>query len=91
MPAPFPGHGPLRSFRRPPRARGESDEEFVGPFSSWADVKRDYGATGDGKADDTAAIQKVLDELREHKKFCVLYFPAGRDEHEALREHPQPC
>jgi polygalacturonase len=54
-------------------------------------VKRDYGATGDGKADDTAAIQKVLDELREHKKFCVLYFPAGRDEHEALRDHPQPC
>jgi hypothetical protein len=60
-----------------PGARGDSDEEFVGPFSSWADVKRDYGAKGDGKADDTVAIQKALDELREHKKFCVLYFPAG--------------
>jgi hypothetical protein len=52
-------------------------EEFSGPFPSWADVKRDYGARGDGKADDTAAIQKALDDLRAHKKFCVLYFPAG--------------
>jgi hypothetical protein len=52
-------------------------EEFVGPFPSWADVKRDYGAIGDGRVDDTAAIQRALDDLREHKKFCVLYFPAG--------------
>ena len=52
-------------------------EEFNGPFPSWADLKRDYGARGDGRADDTAAIQKALDDLREHKKFCVLYFPAG--------------
>jgi len=61
-------------FVAPARA---ATEEFVGPFPSWADVKRDYGAIGDGKADDTAAIQKGLDDLREHKKFCVLYFPAG--------------
>jgi hypothetical protein len=54
-----------------------ADEEFAGLFPSWADVKRDYGAQGDGKADDTAAIQKALDDLRQHKKFCVLYFPAG--------------
>jgi hypothetical protein len=52
-------------------------EEFVGPFPSWADVKRYYGAKGDGKTDDAPAIQKALDDLREHKKFCVLYFPAG--------------
>jgi hypothetical protein len=54
-----------------------AEEEFVGPFPSWADVRRDYGARGDGKADDTAAIQKALDDLRQYKKFCVLYFPAG--------------
>src|SRR5947209_514115 len=52
-------------------------EEFVGPFPSWADMKKDYGAVGDGKADDTAAIQKGLDDLRQHKKSCVLYFPPG--------------
>jgi hypothetical protein len=56
---------------------GAAGEEFAGPFPSWADVRRDYGARGDGKTDDTAAIRKALDDLREHKKACVLYFPAG--------------
>jgi hypothetical protein len=31
-------------------------QEFIGPFPNWADVKRDYGAIGDGRADDTAAL-----------------------------------
>ncbi len=53
------------------------DEEFVGPFPSWKNVKTDYGAVGDGKADDTAAIQRGLDDLRLHKESVVLYFPAG--------------
>ncbi|HOF86549.1 MAG TPA: glycosyl hydrolase family 28-related protein [Armatimonadota bacterium] len=52
-------------------------EEFVGPFPSWKNVKTDYGAKGDGIADDTAAIQHALDELRFHQDHCVLYFPAG--------------
>lgn len=52
-------------------------EEFVGPFASWANVRRDYGAVGDGKTDDTAAIQKGLDDLRAHRQHCVLFFPAG--------------
>lgn len=52
-------------------------EEFVGPFGSWKNVKTDYGAIGDGKADDTAAIQKALDDLRLHRESGVLYFPAG--------------
>ena len=30
------------------------DEEFLGPFSSWRDLRRDYGAIADGHADDTA-------------------------------------
>ena len=52
-------------------------EEFVGPFPSWRNVKTDYGAVGDGTADDTAAIQKAFDDLQLHKESCVLYFPAG--------------
>lgn len=53
-------------------------DEFVGPFSSWADLRRDYGAIGDGKADDTRAIQSALDDLRkEDRKKFVLYIPMG--------------
>jgi len=50
-------------------------DEFVGPFPSWANVKTDYGAVGDGKADDTAALQKALDTFGA--KSPVLYLPAG--------------
>ncbi|MGA2139755.1 MAG: glycosyl hydrolase family 28-related protein [Verrucomicrobiia bacterium] len=54
------------------------DDEFVGPFASWGDVKRDFGAVGDGKTDDTAALQKTLDALRPpNRKFHVVYLPAG--------------
>src|SRR5262245_17777780 len=56
----------------------QTEEEFVGPFPSWRDLRRDYGAVGDGKADDSAAIQRALDDLVKHEKSCVLYLPAGR-------------
>lgn len=53
------------------------DLEAVGPFASWGDVKRDYGAKGDGVTDDTAALQRALNELGQSGKPSVLYLPAG--------------
>ena len=53
------------------------DEDFSGPFASWRDLRRDYGAAGDGRADDTAALQQALDDLVKHEKACVLFVPSG--------------
>src|SRR5712671_367837 len=59
----------------PVAAHAMGDEEFVGPFPSWANVKTNYGAVGDGVTDDTTAIQKALTALGPNKP--TLYFPAG--------------
>jgi hypothetical protein len=59
----------------PVAAHAMGDEEFVGPFPSWANVKTNYGAVGNGVTDDTAAIQKALDALGPNNP--TLYFPAG--------------
>ncbi|HZU34809.1 MAG TPA: glycosyl hydrolase family 28-related protein, partial [Gemmataceae bacterium] len=60
-----------------PRSQAATDEEFIGPFPSWRNLKRDYGARGDGQADDTTALQKALDDLVKHERSCVLYIPQG--------------
>ncbi|MCS7187220.1 MAG: glycosyl hydrolase family 28-related protein [Armatimonadota bacterium] len=52
--------------------------EHFGPFKSWLDVKRDFGAKGDGVADDTEALQRALDAIRpESPKATVVFIPAG--------------
>jgi hypothetical protein len=42
------------------------------------DVKRDFGAKGDGNTDDTAAIRKAIDAARTYGKNAIAYFPTGR-------------
>jgi hypothetical protein len=39
-------------------------EEFAGPLAGWREVRRDYGARGDGAADD-GLILDLLRPLRE--------------------------
>src|SRR5437667_10172712 len=48
-------------------------DEFVGPFSSWSNIKATYRAIGDGFADDTAAIQSALDDLGTPGHSRVLF------------------
>ncbi len=55
-----------------------SVSEHFGPFKSWLDVKKDFGAKGDGISDDTDALQRALDAIRsENSKAAVVFIPAG--------------
>lgn len=63
----------------------QNGEEFVGPFASWADVKLRFNAKGDGKTDDTRAIQAAIDSLSVlpvnynvgSKGYTTIYLPKG--------------
>jgi hypothetical protein len=59
-----------------PAAAVVGDEEFVGPFPSWTNVKTIYGAVGNGIADDTVPLQNALNAVGTGS-VQVLYFPAG--------------
>ena len=55
-------------------------EIWVPPAPNALDAKRDFGAVGDGKADDTAALQKALDGLHDavnKGKTSTLVIPPG--------------
>ncbi|MBN9379463.1 MAG: hypothetical protein J0H74_01775 [Chitinophagaceae bacterium] len=60
-------------------------EEFNGPFAGWANVKKQFGAKGNGKDDDTKALQRAIDELSNPvmqyntgpQGYMVIYLPAG--------------
>ena len=54
------------------------DDEFVGPFASWLNLKSDFGAVGDGVTDDTIALQSALNALQAASAHSsVLYIPSG--------------
>jgi hypothetical protein len=67
------------------RANAQAREEFNGPFNGWANVKHGFGAKGNGKDDDTKALQNAIDYLSVPPKgfglgagaYTVLYLPAG--------------
>ncbi len=41
------------------------------------DAQRDFGARGDGRADDTAALQRCIDAARAHGRGAIAYLPTG--------------
>ena len=67
------------------QAGAQGRQEFTGPFDSWADVKKKFGAHGNGKDDDTRALQNAIDSLTypatgQHmgkNGYMVIYLPAG--------------
>ena len=67
----------LSAERATPQSIPATGDEFVGPFPSWTRVTTAYGAKGDGATDDTAAIQRALDELGRDGRSPVLFLPAG--------------
>ncbi|MBA2761952.1 MAG: hypothetical protein H0U39_08345, partial [Segetibacter sp.] len=54
------------------------DDEFVGPFPSWINIKTTYKLKGNGKSDETAGIQAALNSIGNSTSTAtVLYLPAG--------------
>ncbi len=52
-------------------------EEYYGPFSSYTNLRTVYGAAGDGRADDTRALQLAFDQMNDGLHSPVLYIPNG--------------
>jgi len=72
-------------FLAPAVSYAQSREELDGPFPSWANVKTRFGAKGDGRTDDTKALQTAIDSLSNpvvnfnlgRSGYMVIWLPAG--------------
>ena len=73
---PSGGDGGGGSTPEPPWTVDMVVEEALGPFDSWANAVDDYGAVGDGRTDDTAALQAGFDDMNTGA-IQVLYLPGG--------------
>jgi len=69
QPGQFASTAQIAALERLPPAPGAAIRPLP-PVSEWADA-RALGATGDGRTDDTAALQRAIDSHR------VLYLPLG--------------
>ncbi|HEY4109843.1 glycosyl hydrolase family 28-related protein [Puia sp.] len=78
----------IRGFAQESLAQGsaaQGREEFIGPLKGWANVRHGFGAKGNGKDDDTHALQTAIDLLSVPPKsfgmgagaYTVVYLPAG--------------
>ena len=81
---PRTGTGDESGKKEPKEATAEFDDndnatedEFVGPFESWLNLKTDFGARGDGTTDDTQALQAALNEIVSNKRSPALWIPDG--------------
>lgn len=55
----------------------ESEKQFPDDIG-WIDIKRDYGAAGDGQTDDTVAIQRAIEAPHsDYNRPKIIYFPEG--------------
>ncbi len=74
-----------RVYQIPPGARGgalrSAEQTFLKDTvrlpGKVFDAVRDFGAQGDGRTDDTAALQATIDAARAHGRFAIAYLPAG--------------
>lgn len=70
---------------KPGPLKAQGRDEFNGSFPSWANLKRRFNARGDGKHDDTKALQTAIDSLScpptgfniGPQGYTVIYLPAG--------------
>jgi hypothetical protein len=69
----LPQTGFMQSYTHP-----ATDDEFVGPFSSWVDIKTKYKLKGNGNSDESAAFQAAFNSIGNGSSTAsVLFLPAG--------------
>jgi hypothetical protein len=69
---------PGRRSRSPlPASRQFLNSVVAVPVKTF-DARRDFGAAGNNKTDDTAAIQRTIDAASQHGRGAIAYLPAGR-------------